>query len=286
MYEPVWHRPASVDEVTRLLAQEGERARLIAGGTDLAVRISSGNEVPPVLIDLGRVDDLSRVDVTSGRAMLGATATHGAIVRHGELIERASVLAEACRSVGSPQIRARGTIGGNVANGSPAADGSVALLALDAVAHVSSHGRSGRDVPLSEFWTGPGSTVLGSGELLETLEFEMPSPGSRSAYTKAGQRNALAIAIVSVAGVFDPSDGRIRLALGSVAPTPVRAESAESLFAEGWSAAGDRDAFLREVAGRAVEATTCIDDVRATATHRRRLTRALVERTLTRLCAG
>ena len=128
--------------------------------------------------------------------------------------------------------------------------------------------------------------MLGPADLLETLEFEMPSRGSRSAYTKAGQRNALAIAIVSVAGVFDPTEGRVRLALGSVAPTPVRAESAERFFAEGWSAATDRDAFLCEVADRAVEATSCIDDVRATATHRRRLIRVLVERTLTRLCAG
>lgn len=286
MYEPAWHRPTSVDEVVRLLAQEGERARLIAGGTDLAARISSRDETPPVLIDLGRTECLSRVGVTSGRATLGATATHGALARNAALLESASVLVEACRCVGSPQIRARGTIGGNVANGSPAADGSVALLALDAKARVSSQGSSGRDVPLSELWTGPGSTVLGSGELLESLEFEVPSPGSRGAYTKAGQRNALAIAVVSVAGVFEPSEGRVRLALGSVAPTPVRAEAAERLFAEGWSEAADRDAFLRDVADRAVEATSCIDDVRATAAHRRRLTRALVRRTLTRLCEG
>ncbi|MFH1502047.1 MAG: xanthine dehydrogenase family protein subunit M [Candidatus Eisenbacteria bacterium] len=285
MYEPTWHRPTTAVEAVRILAEGRGDARLIAGGTDLAVRIAGRVELPPVLVDLGLVEELSGVSAANGRVTLGATTTHRTLERDATLRERAPVLTEACRTVGSPQIRARGTIGGNAANGSPAADSSTALLALDAVARIASADGAAREVPLREFFRGPGLTALRPAELLEAFEFDAPSEDSVSAYVKAGQRNALAIAIVSVAAVFDPAEGRVRLALGSVAPTPVRAVEAERLFAEDWRGVSDRAALLDEVAERAVAATKCIDDVRATAEHRRRLTRALVRRTLTRLCA-
>ncbi len=285
MYQPTWHRPRTVHEASRILAEEGGRARVIAGGTDLAVQIASGAERPEVLVDLGLVSELSSVDSSEGRVRVGATVTHATLASHPVLLERASVLAEAGRFVGSPHIRCRGTIGGNVANASPAADATAALLALDAVALVRSAGGDRRDVPLEAFFEGPGETVLETTDLLEGFEFDLPREGARSVYLKAGQRNALAIAIVSVAAVFNPLEGSVRLALGSVAPTPVRAEAAERLFAEEWRGCSPSVELLGDVASKVVEATSCIDDVRARASYRRRLAAVLARRALGSLCA-
>ena len=289
MYEPRWEWPATADEVQAILTSAGGEARLIAGGTDLAVLIKNGQVRPRVLVDLGRVERLSFVDAGSGeaRAAIGSTATHAQVVADHTLRARATALAEACGSVGSRQIRARGTIGGNLANASPAADSAVALLALDAAVHVRSgapmRGRSVR-VPLECFFEGPGRTVLGHADLITAVSFDLPEVNARSTYLKVGQRNALAIAIASAAVVFEPSAGRIRIALGSVAPTPVRARAAERLFEAEWRRAGDRGALIDDVAAAAEDAAAPIDDVRAGAWYRTDLVRTLTRRALIKVC--
>ena len=283
MYEPRWLRPRSVDECIEMLGEKPTSKRLIAGGTDLAVRIGAGVERPPVLVDLGLVDELRTLRVDGDRVVLGSAVTHGAIAGSDALASRARALTQACRAVGSPQIRSRATIGGNIANASPAADGATALLVLDAEARVRRPDGSERAVPLERFFKGPGECCLESCDLLEAVEFDLPPEGVRSVYIKAGQRNALAIAIASVAAVLILGEG-VRIALGSVAPTPVRARGAESLFAETWGSGGDVDAILEEVAEKAVEASSCIEDVRATASYRRRLVRALTLRALREVC--
>jgi carbon-monoxide dehydrogenase medium subunit len=290
MYEPRWERPETIGEVEAILASAGDRARLIAGGTDLAVLIKGGAVRPEILVDLGRVAGMSGVEVApdAGRVEIGALATHAAIAADRALHARATALAEACRAVGSPQIRARGTIGGNIVNASPAADAAVALLAFDAEVRVRrahpSHGRR-HPVPLAEFIEGPGEAALAPSELVSGVTFDLPEVNARSVYVKVGQRSALAISIVSVAAVFEPGVPRVRIALGSVAPTPVRASAAEELFEAEWARAGARDALIDRVAALAVEATSCIDDVRASAWYREDLVVALTRRALTRLCA-
>jgi CO/xanthine dehydrogenase FAD-binding subunit len=290
MYEPLWEHPETVGEVEEILAEAGDRARLIAGGTDLAVAIKRGDTRPEILVDLGRVAGLADIDAAPGgdEVEIGALATHARLARHPVLLARATALAQACRAVGSPQIRARGTIGGNVVNASPAADGAVALTAFGATVKVREAYPSRRGtkvVPLEEFLLGPGSVALGPSEFVSGVTLRLPDPGARSVYMKVGQRSALAIAIASAAVVFAPSAGRVRIALGSVAPTPVRATAAEALFAAEWEGATDRAELIGEVAAKAVESTSCIDDVRASAWYRADLVRALTRRALTRLIA-
>jgi len=284
MYEPVWRFPRSTDDCLRAIAESQDGARLIAGGTDLAARIAQGVERPPVLVDLGRVEGLETLEVGDDRAFLGATVTHGALVRSSAIAKRAGVLAMACRHVGSPQIRARGTIGGNLANASPAADGATALLALEASIRIRTTDGDERLVGAADFFRGPGRCALDSRDLLEAVEFELPPPGAKSVYVKAGQRNALAIAIASVAAVYYPKEGRISVALGSVAPTPVRADAAERLFEKHWRGPDRAEELLTAVGAEAVKASCCIDDVRATASYRRRLVAVLTERALREIC--
>jgi len=286
MYEPRWVFPRTLEEACDVLREAAGRARAVAGGTDLVPLVRSGALRPEILVDIGRVEDASAIDRDDGEFRIGALATHGSVAGDDRVWREAAVLAEACSSVGSPQIRSRGTVGGNLANASPAADGAVALLALDASACVCT-GRGGGDeriVPLSEFFQGPGETVLSPGELVQEVRFERLSRDARSLYLKVGQRNALAIAIVSVATVFEPGRGSVRIAIGSAAPTPTRARDAEGLFESEWPTAADREILIDEVARVATGAVRPIDDVRATARYRTVLVEALVRRALHRLC--
>lgn len=286
MYEPEWVFPESVSAALSAVRDAGGAARAIAGGTDLAVAIKNGAEQPDVLVDLGRLRELARLEDSGDDIVIGACVTHGELASSG-LSGGMDVLKAACGTVGAPQIRARATIGGNVANASPAADAAVALTALDARVRVEREGDGGRaeDVrPISEFMLGPGETSLGKDELVTAFLIERPSRGSKGLYLKLGQRNALAIAIVSVAVVYDVEAGRIRIAVGSSAPTPVRAVEAEQFFEEEWSGRSDADVLIEEVAKTAAAATSPIDDVRASAAYRKALAHALVRRALRDLC--
>ncbi|MBM3308297.1 MAG: FAD binding domain-containing protein, partial [Candidatus Eisenbacteria bacterium] len=285
--------PRTVEEALAAL-DAADGARPIAGGTDLAVRILDGAARPPVLVDLGRVAGLDAIVVgepTPGvaRVEIGALATHAAVAAHPVVRDRAPALAAACRTIGSRQVRERGTLCGNVANASPAADGAVALLALDAAVTARSSRSGATTIPLESFLLGPGETTLRRGELIVSVGLDCPSSDARGAYLKMGQRRALAIAIASVAVVFEPRAGTVRIAIGSAAPTPVRARTAEELFAEEWHAAcgrgNARAALIAEVARRAAAATSPIDDVRASAWYRTALVEALTRQALEEVCA-
>jgi carbon-monoxide dehydrogenase medium subunit len=293
MYEPEWRSPRTAAEALAILAGEGGNALVVAGGTDCAPLIAGGQLRPGILVDLSGVGDIGAVTETcegenGPRVTVGALATHGELAAGAGPLESARALSAACRTVGAPQVRARGTIGGNLANASPAADGAVALVALGASAVVESKRDGRREVPLAEFFLRPGETVLRADELVTGAVFDRPSAGARGVYKKAGQRNALAIAVASVAVVHEPDEGTVRIALGSVAPTPVRATEAEGLFAGGWRDAAvkapDRREFLREVAAAAARAAAPIDDVRASAWYRTVLVEVLAKRALEETC--
>lgn len=289
MYEPEWKSPRTVGETLEILAGEGESAVVVAGGTDCASLITRGELRPGILVDLGGVEGLRSIGEVAAhgaarRVEVGALATHGDLARAEGVLGSAPVLAEACGTVGAPQVRARGTIGGNIANASPAADGAVALVALGASAVVESKRDGRREIPLTGFFEGPGETVLRPDELVTALTFDRPSSGARGAYRKAGQRNALAIAVASVAVAHEPDAGTVSIALGSVAPTPVRAAEAERLFTDGWSGAAGSDTgrreLFREVAAAAARAASPIDDIRASAWYRTVLVEVLTRRAL------
>lgn len=293
MYEPEWRTPASRDEALAVMADAAGNAVAVAGGTDIAPLVARRELTPPVLVDLSRVRDMRDIDVAAGagglegdgRCHVGALVTHAALAGDDAVSRFAQVLAEACRTVGGPQVRARGTIGGNVVNASPAADGAVALAALDASAVVESEAGGRREVPLTGFFTGPGETVLRPDELVTGVTFDRLTERARGAYGKAGQRNALAIAVASVAVVCEPEFGTARIALGSVAPTPARAHEAEKLFRSGWTSGRSRDELLREVAAAAARCARPIDDVRASAWYRTVLVEVLTRRALVEACS-
>jgi CO/xanthine dehydrogenase FAD-binding subunit len=287
-----------MDKALAVLESERRRASVIAGGTDLVPRVRCGAEAPAVLVDIGRVGEMRYVDQESVgegrfRTRIGALATHASVAAGPAIALPASkaqrcesnavgirLLGRACRTVGGPQIRARGTLGGNIANASPAADAATALLALGASVEVASKARGRRIVTLESLLRGPGETSLEPDELIVGVEFEEPGPETTVCYLKEGQRNAMAIAVSSVALILNRAEGRLSVALGSVAPTPVRAREAEALFESEFRDAREREALIDAVARAAIRAARPIDDIRASAGYRTSLVGVLVRRAL------
>jgi CO/xanthine dehydrogenase FAD-binding subunit len=212
---------------------------------------------------------------------IGANTTHTAMIESPLLATWAPALGAACAVIGGPQIRNRGTLGGNLANASPAADTVPPLYAADAVVQVVSIS-SRREVPIAEFFTGPRESVLAQDELI--VGVRVPKrPGVRAAFLRLGQRQAQAISKVSVAVAMTFKDGRpdfVRVALGAVAPTVIRARATEKALA-----AGGYEALLK--AKQAVrEEVRPIDDLRSTREYRREMAAVLLERAVRRIVEG
>ena len=269
--------PRSLEEALELKAEHPD-AVPVAGGTDLWVAVNFGRARPPGLLDLSRVGELKLWRADDGRVRLGAGVTFARIER--ELAEFRP-LAEAARSVGSPQIRNRATVGGNLATASPAGDSIPVLAAYGANVVVGSR-KGVRSEPWHTFFTGPKRTTLAPDELIVGVEWQrVDAPGS---FAKVGTRNAMVIAIAGLCLQLDPVARSVRLALGSVAPTVVRAPEAES-FAAGAVAWDEPDRPLPDGAvaefGRlAAAAAAPIDDVRSSAEYRRHAVEVLARRAL------
>lgn len=279
----------TVDDVVDVLAEE-PAPLLIAGGTDAMVEINEGHRRladDTVVVALNRVTELRSWSLDpdrgpAGTLRLGAAVTYGEIER-SPLAEFSPALAQAARTVGSPQIRSAATVGGNLATCSPAGDGLPPLVAHDAVVEIAGpHGR--RRVPIGEFIVGVKRTALEPGELIVAVE--IPLLDGWQGYSKVGIRDAMVISIASVCVAFDGHGRSVRVALGSVAPTIVRATAAEQLLADAvdWEQPTSRlpDELLAATADAAAAASSPIDDHRSTAAYRRHcvgvLTRRLVER--------
>jgi carbon-monoxide dehydrogenase medium subunit len=273
------HRPATLAEATALATRHGDAARFLAGGTDLVVQMNRGRVAPAHVIDLSALPDLSGIGGSGGTLRIGALTAHKSIEQHPCLMASRQALVEAARVVGGHQVRNAGTLGGNIANASPAADTLPALLAMDAALELAGPHRK-RWMPLGEFMLGPGRTALQPGEVLTAVLLPPLAERSGSAFLKAGRRKAMEISVVCVAARLDlHADGRCvaaRIALGAVAPTAIRVRAAEVLL-EG---AVPDEARITEAARLAAEATQPIDDVRASARFRRHLARVLTERAL------
>ena len=235
---------------------------------------------PEVVISIGS-SGLDYIKTEGDNLVIGAATTHTEIVRSALVREKAPLLAEATKNIGSPAIRNMGTIGGNLVNASPAADTAAALLALGArLKLVSANGE--RDIDVEAFFTGPGETVLQSNELLQEVVIPAQSAGSQWAWHKLGKRKADICSVISVAIALQMDSGtcsQARIALGAVAPTPLLAKRAGGLL-EGKQLDG---ALIEEAAKAASEETSPIDDVRATAWYRRRVSGTLVKRLLSQI---
>jgi carbon-monoxide dehydrogenase medium subunit len=275
-----YERPTSLTEAMQLLADWGERARLLAGGTDLAVALRHGGASPQMIVDVKGVGELApRIEVADGKYAFSANTVMTDLERDEQIRGRLRGLVEAAQVVGSVQIRNRATLTGNICNASPAADTPPVLMALDAILTVTGpHGS--REMALDDFLVGYRRTALNVGELLTTVTVPEPGPRSGTAFLKLGVRRAMEISIVCVgARVVLAEDGTVAsagLGLGSVAPTTIRPRRAEQLLL-GESPTPE----LFEAAGLAAgEVVSPIDDLRASAEYRRAMVPVLVARAL------
>ncbi len=274
-----YYSVASVEEALELLAKYGARARLIAGGTDLLLEIER-DQRPGVdtLIDISRVPGLDQIAVRGEMASLGPLVTHNHVVGDTRLVERALPLALACWEVGAPQIRNRATVAGNVITASPANDTIPPLWALGASVTLASL-QGEREVPLNRFYTGVRRTVMRPDEMLVAINFPLLGSQERGVFLKLGLRRAQAISVVNTAIILR-FEGEVvvqaRITLGSVAPTIVSAQAAET-YLQGREL---DDETIAEAARLAVQAATPIDDVRGTAAYRQEMVRVMVARAL------
>ena len=272
-----FHSPDSWREALEIKAAHPE-AVPIFGGTDVMVDLNFDRERPDAVLDLTRVPELGEWDEEDGRLRVGAGVTYTRIIR--ELGEELPGLAMASRTVGSPQIRNRGTVGGNLGTASPAGDALPPLYASDAEVELAST-EGTRRLPVAEFITGPKRNAMRPDELIAA--FHVPRAEGPQQYAKIGTRNAMVIAVCAFGLALHPTQKKVRACLGSAAPTPVRAGEAEE-FVEGvleWDSRGKiGDSALARFGELVGEAASPISDVRGTAAYRAHAVGVLARRTL------
>jgi carbon-monoxide dehydrogenase medium subunit len=277
-----YHTPTTVDDTLHLLADYSTEARVIAGGTDLLVELERGVRQVDALIDITRIADLDRIHLDDqGWIHVGPTVTHNQVVASRLLVEHGLPLVQACWLVGSPQLRNRGTVVGNLVTASPANDAITALWALDA--RLTLRGLRGeRTISFPEFYRGVRRTALAPDEMVTDVSFPALGSEQRGVFLKLGLRRTHAISVVNAAAVLTFSQSRVldaRVTLGSVAPTIIRAPGAEdNLRGKEFNAEQ-----VRQAATLAARSAAPIDDIRAGADYRRDTVRVLVRRALTAL---
>lgn len=276
--------PTSLVQALAALCDSGG-ATVLAGGTDLMPQSRAGRlPAARTLLNIRRVPGLDAVEVEGGVLSLGTLTTIATLLVHPLVRQHAPLLAEAADHFASDQIRNAATLGGNVCNASPAGDMLTPLLALDAEVELAALANDGsvqrRRLPLDGFFTGPGRTRRDAAELLTAVRVPLAAPGQAARFYKTGTRPALDISTISIAFAAQRGDaGRwlgVRLALGAVAPTPLRARRTEALL-EGRVI---DDALAERGAAGAAEEATPIDDVRASAWYRRELIHNIMRRML------
>jgi CO/xanthine dehydrogenase FAD-binding subunit len=276
-------QPTSWREALDLRAQRPD-AVPIAGGTDVMVDINFDRRRPGALLDLGRVWELREWSTDDGSVRLGAGVPYARIV--DDLTAQLPGLAMASRTVGSPQIRVRGTVGGNLGSASPAGDAHPPLLAAGAVVEVASAARGARQIPAAEFYTGVKRNALEPDELIAAVL--IPSAAGPQQFCKIGTRNAMVIAVSAFACALHPDRRAVGTGIGSAAPTPRRAPDAEDFLAgelEGaglWDSRGELPESLARAFGeRVAAAASPIDDVRGSAAYRLHSLSVMARRALT-----
>lgn len=281
---PAYVAPHSVGSVLDLLAEHRERARIVAGGTDVLLEIQRGARTGiDLLVDVTRIPGLGTIAFDpaphdGGVVHLGPLVTHGDAATDAKVRERATPLAQACREIGAPALRNRATVAGNVVTASPANDTLSALVALDASVELQS-ARGSRTLPIDRFVTGHRTTALAPDEMVVGLAVPALTSRQRGVFVKLGNRRAQAISIVHITAVVE-LDGAVvtsaRIAAGSVAPSVVLLELAASRLV----GRELTEATIAEAAESAAAEVTPIDDIRATAAYRAHGLRVMVRRAL------
>src|SRR5881398_1074628 len=275
--------PHSLDEALAIKAEHPEAVPL-SGGTDLMVELNFGRARPAAIVDLNRVAELTAWREENGNVFLGSGVTYSTIVRE---MQAYKPLVQASRSVGSPQIRNRGTVGGNLGTASPAGDALPVLAAYDAEVILRSRARGERSLPWQTFLVGPKKTAIAPDELIVGTSWRrVRGPGS---FSKIGTRNAMVIAVAGLCLVVDEDQRRVRVALGSVGPVIIRAAEAEEKVSAALAASGSwddptkplPDDSVGEFAELVAAAARPLDDVRGTAVYRRHGCKVLARRAIT-----
>lgn len=274
--------PASVEEALEMLEAHGGEARIIAGGTDLVLQSQRGQRPAKVMVDITRIPGLDHIEKRDGLICIGARVTHGQVAASPLIRSRAGVLAEACGSVGGPQIRNVGTLVGNVVNALPAADGAIALFALDAEAEVAE--RAGRRwIPIATLYAGVGlCTVDSCAAMITQLRFRALGKGEAGAFERLAKRRTLVLPILNTAVIVGLQRDKVekaQIAIGPVALTPfVAAEAAEALV--GRTPDEDRIARVAQLAAQAAQPRDSL--LRGSAEYRKAMVEVLVRRALWR----
>ncbi|MGC9393568.1 MAG: FAD binding domain-containing protein [Anaerolineae bacterium] len=276
-----YQTPTSVGEAVALLADPARQARPFAGGTDLLVQMRRGLFAPEMLVDVKRIPELTRIvfDPVEGLT-IGAAVPCAWLCDHPAVRQHYPGLVDAASIIGGAAIQRRATLGGNLCNAAPSGDSIPVMIVLKATAHVA--GPQGtRNVPVSDFCTAPGKTVLGPGELLISIHFPTPAPNSGARYLRFIPRGEMDIAVAGAGAWLALSDDQTtithaRIALSAVAPTPLFVEAAGAALI---GKAATEEAFT-EAATVAREAARPISDVRGTAAQRRHLAGVLTRRAL------
>ncbi|MCG2759158.1 MAG: xanthine dehydrogenase family protein subunit M [Desulfobacteraceae bacterium] len=257
----------------------------VAGCTNVIPNMRANAISPKFLIDLSRIDELAGIKEEDDEISIGAATTISKILESELIKKHASILWSAAGMLGNPLTRNRATVGGNLADASPAADTAPPLLALEATVHTAQPKGGGRSIPLDQFFVNPKETVLAVDELITRISFVKPKALSKGWHTKLGLRNAMAISVVSIALMLE-MEGNIcrkaRIALGSLAPKPVRAYLTEKEL-EGKEIT---DEVLRQCANTADHEISPISDIRASAEYRRLVTATLLMRSIREAIKG
>lgn len=279
--------PDSLDQALAMLAEFGGSARVIAGGTDVVPELRSRKLKASALVDISRLPDMDRMELDDGVIRLGPLATHAQVAASQLIRERAAVLAEGCAWVGSPQIRNVATVGGNLVSGQPAADASLPLLALEAEAAIA--GPQGeRQTPLADFFLDLGKTAIDpSREILTGISFKALGEHSGGCYQRLAQRKALVLPMLACAAKVkvDPDKqtfAEVALALGPVAPTPLRERGAESILT---GQPIGKEIIAKAAASASAQCSPRDSLLRGSCDYRQAMVHVLVERGLTRSLA-
>jgi len=278
MRRPDMLQPATLDDALTALAKRG--AVPLAGATDLIPAMRAGEVAPRVLVNLKKIPALSGVTRRRGALRIGALTPVADVLRDALVAEAAPLLAEVARDFASPQIRSLATIGGNLCNGAPSADLALPLLVLDARVEIAGP-EGAREMPIDEFFRGVNKTALRRGEILTAIVIPNRPVRSGAAHTKLGVRRAMDLTFVGAAASLQLAADkkkcrRVRIALGAVAPIPMRARKAEAVL-EGKALAND---LIAEAAAAAAAESRPVTDLRASKEYRREMTEVLVRRVL------
>jgi len=273
--------PENKEETLRILKEEGVNACIVAGSTNVLPDIKIKKLSPKNLVDINAIEELRGVDKKKDKICIRPLTTIAELINSEIILKEGEILIQAAQEFADPLVRNNATIGGNLVTASPAADMAVPLLTLDALIKIESVGQK-REVKLKDFFLGPGKTVLQDDELIVGIEFEQSDINKNGYFIKLGQRKAMAIAIASLAVNLEVRQNkiiRIRVAVGSVAPTPIRLTAVEEFLKDKEIS----NKVVEEAIDRVREEVEPISDIRASEEYRRYISGILFKRAFKKL---